>query len=153
MSSQSSPSIEPEADSAHTTIGSLFLRVLVAISLIYYAALMIDLVLHPLALNIDETIADRYLEALTGNGVIIVWGIYMATGTWQSHRSSLDSLWCGSCRLFDTSGLWLTPTHLHRASPLRFLLRWSSSPGSARPGVELPNRSFLPALDITLGHA
>ncbi len=72
MSSQSSPSIEPEASSAHITIGSLFLRVLVVISLIYYAALMVDLLLHPLALNIDETIADRYLEALTGTGVIIV---------------------------------------------------------------------------------
>ena len=72
MSSQSSPSTESEAGAAHITIGSLFLRVLVVISLIYYTALMVDFVLHPLALNIDETVADRYLEALTGTGVIIV---------------------------------------------------------------------------------
>jgi len=76
MSSQSSPSTEPEAGSAHTTIGNLFLRVLVVLSLVYYAALMLDLLLHPLAINIDETIADRYLEALTGTGVIIV-GVFI----------------------------------------------------------------------------
>jgi hypothetical protein len=72
MSSQSSSSAELEARSARTTIGWLFLRALVVISLIYYAVLMLDLLLHPLAINIDETIADRYLEALTGTGVILV---------------------------------------------------------------------------------
>ncbi|HXZ06090.1 MAG TPA: hypothetical protein VEH81_14750 [Ktedonobacteraceae bacterium] len=72
MSSQSSPPAELESGSSHTTIGRLFQLALVALSLVYYAALMLDLVLHPLAINIDETIADRYLEALTGTGVIVV---------------------------------------------------------------------------------
>jgi hypothetical protein len=72
MSTQSSSSTEPESGPARLTIGRLFLYVLLVISLIYYAMLMLDLVLHPLAVNIDGTIADRYLEALTGTGVIVV---------------------------------------------------------------------------------
>jgi hypothetical protein len=72
MRSASSTTTVSEADSAHITIGRIFLYVLVVLSLIYYAVLMFDLLLHPLAINIDETIADRYLEALIGTGVIIV---------------------------------------------------------------------------------
>jgi hypothetical protein len=72
MSSESSTTTVSEADSARITIGRIFLYALVVLSLIYYAVLMLDLVLHPLAINIDETIADRYLEALTGTGIIIV---------------------------------------------------------------------------------
>jgi hypothetical protein len=72
MSSQVSSSARPESGSSRITIGRLFLYALVVLSLVYYVVLMADLVLHPLAINIDETIADRYLEALTGTGVIIV---------------------------------------------------------------------------------
>jgi hypothetical protein len=72
MSSQPSSLAEPEKGSARPTIGRLFLYALLVISMIYYAVLILDLLLHPLAINIDETIADRYLEALTGTGIIVV---------------------------------------------------------------------------------
>jgi hypothetical protein len=60
-------------------IGRYFLRALLALSLVYYAALMLDLLLHPLApgvgvsaFSVDEAAADRILEALIGTGVIVV---------------------------------------------------------------------------------
>jgi hypothetical protein len=76
MSTQSSSSMEPTVESARPTIGWLFLRALLVLSLVYYAVLVADLLLHPVAPNIDGTITDRYLEALTGTGVILV-GVFI----------------------------------------------------------------------------
>src|SRR5438105_14193277 len=79
MSSQPSPITEPPSGSVRPHIGRYFLRALLALSLIYYAALVFNLVLHPLAPNVgSELIVDRFLEALTGTGVIVVGAFIMA---------------------------------------------------------------------------
>ena len=61
--------------------GLVFLGALVAASLVYYAALMIHLVLHPLAPGISfdgfVAIVARYYFALIGTGVIVV-GAFIA---------------------------------------------------------------------------
>ena len=77
MIAQPSPKAEPEGDTVRPALGTYLLRALLVLSLLYYAVLMLDLVLHPLAPNIDETLADRFLEAITGTGVIIVGAFIM----------------------------------------------------------------------------
>src|SRR5262249_48000027 len=77
MISRSSSRTDPEAGSARPTIGRFFLSALLVLSLIYYAVLMLDLMLHPLVPDLDGTIADRFLEALTGTGVIVIGAFIM----------------------------------------------------------------------------
>jgi hypothetical protein len=76
MKSQTSSHVEPASVSARPAIGRLFLRALLVLSLVYYAVLMLDLVLHPLVPDLDGTVADRFLEALTGTGVIVI-GVFI----------------------------------------------------------------------------
>ena len=49
MIAQPSPKAESEGDSVRPVLGTYFLRALLVLSLIYYAALMVDLVLNPRA--------------------------------------------------------------------------------------------------------
>lgn len=68
----------PLSGSMRPTPGRDFLRALLALSLVYYTALVVDLALHPLAAaDISGTIADRFLEALTGTGVLVVGAFIM----------------------------------------------------------------------------
>ncbi|HEY6408672.1 MAG TPA: hypothetical protein VIY29_14495 [Ktedonobacteraceae bacterium] len=74
---QPSAKTEPSSGSMRSTLGRWFLRVLLALSLVYYAVLVLDLVLHPFETNISGTLADRFVEALTGTGVIVVGAFIM----------------------------------------------------------------------------
>lgn len=73
MLAQPSPTTEPTGGSVRPALGRYVLRALLVLSLVYFAALALDLVLHPLATSaVAGTIADRFVEALTGTGVIVV---------------------------------------------------------------------------------
>jgi hypothetical protein len=77
MISQPSPITDPPSAPVHPTLGRYFLRALLVLSLIYYFVLILDLLLHPLAPPIGSgLIVDRFLEALTGTGVIVV-GVFI----------------------------------------------------------------------------
>ena len=78
MISQPPTITEPPSVSVRPTLGSYLLRALLALSLIYYAALVLDLVLHPLAQGISEDGPfERILEVLTGTGVIVIGAFIM----------------------------------------------------------------------------
>ena len=78
MISQPPTVTEPPSVSVRPTLGSYLLRALLALSLIYYAALVLDLVLHPLAQGISEDGPfERILEVLTGTGVIVIGAFIM----------------------------------------------------------------------------
>jgi len=70
MISQPSSDVEPPVVSDRSTLGRYFLRVLLALSLIYYAALVLDVVLHPLAPDSGyaPSAAVRLLITLAGTG-------------------------------------------------------------------------------------
>jgi hypothetical protein len=79
MISQPSSHTEPPVVSDRSTLGRYFLRVLLALSLIYYAALVLDVVLHPLAPDSGyaPSAAVRLLITLAGTGVIVVGAFIM----------------------------------------------------------------------------
>jgi hypothetical protein len=84
MISQPSPTTEPPSGSMRPSLGRYFLRVLLALSLVYYAALVLDLVLHPLGPGVGENAfslgvatAERYISALIGTGTIVVGAFIM----------------------------------------------------------------------------
>ena len=71
---QQSPETEPEGDSIRQTFGTYLMRALLVLSLMYYVALMVDLVLHPLApgSGYAPSAAVRFLVALAGTNVILI---------------------------------------------------------------------------------
>ncbi|HYX49677.1 MAG TPA: hypothetical protein VE843_08035, partial [Ktedonobacteraceae bacterium] len=79
MISKPSSEVEPERDSVGTVLGTYLLRVLLVLSLIYYVAMVLDLVFHPLAQGVgyDAFFEERFLSVLTGTGVIVVGAFIM----------------------------------------------------------------------------
>jgi hypothetical protein len=84
MISQPSQITGPRSGSMRPTFGNYFLRALVALGLVYYVALVVDLVLHPVgpgvALNgfsLGEATAERYIAVLIATGTIVVGAFIM----------------------------------------------------------------------------
>ena len=79
MISKPSSEVKPERDSVGTVLGTYLLRVLLVLSLIYYVAMVLDLVFHPLAQGVgyDAFFEERFLSVLTGTGVIVVGAFIM----------------------------------------------------------------------------
>ncbi len=85
MNPQPSQITEPRPGSRRSpTFGNYFLRALVALGLVYYVALLVDLGLHPLgpgvALNgftVGEATAERYIAVLIATGTIVVGAFIM----------------------------------------------------------------------------
>ena len=83
MTGQPSQKADTPRDSVRPTLGTYFLRGLLVLSLILYALLMIDLVLHPLGAGIgasgfslNAATAERYISAFIGTGTIVL-GIFI----------------------------------------------------------------------------
>jgi hypothetical protein len=68
------PKTETPSASIRATFGGYLLHALLALSLIYYLAMVLDLVLHPLAQGVgyDAFFEERFLSVLAGTGVIII---------------------------------------------------------------------------------
>ena len=71
---QRSPRSETSSDSIHSRLGEYLLYALLALSLIYYVAMVLDLILHPLALGVgyDAYFEERFLTVAAGTGVMVV---------------------------------------------------------------------------------
>ena len=78
MIAKRSPEVEPERDSVDSVLGSYLLRALLVLSLIYYVAMVLDLVLHPLAQGVgyDAFFVERFLSVFSGTGVVVV-GVFI----------------------------------------------------------------------------
>jgi hypothetical protein len=78
MIDQLSPDVKPEKGSVGIVFGSYLLRALLVLSLIYYVAMVLDLVFHPLAQGVgyDAFFVERFLSVLSGTGVIVV-GVFI----------------------------------------------------------------------------
>src|SRR5690349_9906375 len=74
MLAQPTPNTENPGVPMRSTLGSFLLRALLALSLLYYAAMVLDLVLHPLAMGVgyDAFFVERLLSVLSGTGVIVI---------------------------------------------------------------------------------
>src|SRR5438874_4263688 len=74
MVSASAPTADYPTASVRRAFSAYLLRALLVLGLIFYAWVMGDLVLNPLAPGIGPggSIAERYVDALVGTGVIVV---------------------------------------------------------------------------------
>ena len=84
MSTRPSSTAEPPSGSIRPTLGRYFLRALLILGLVYYAALVLDLALHPLGpgigvsgFSVGEATAERYIAVLIGTGTIVVGAFIM----------------------------------------------------------------------------
>jgi hypothetical protein len=82
--SQPLPTLHDPSVSVRGRPGSYLLRAVLLLSLIYYAGVMLDLVVHPWAISVggrilshDESAANRITMALTGTGIILL-GVFVS---------------------------------------------------------------------------
>ena len=74
MIARRSPEAEPARKSVGSVLGTYLLRALLFVSLLYYVAMVLDLIFHPLAQGVgyDAFFEERFLSVLSGTGVIVV---------------------------------------------------------------------------------
>lgn len=113
MGSPPPPNTVPPSVSVRPPLGTYLLRALLALSLAYYAVLMVDLILHPLApgVNFDGSaaVAFRYVEALVATGVIVV-GAFIMRRVPANRVGPLLILWgIGGAAAFATRENWGSP--------------------------------------------
>jgi hypothetical protein len=74
MIARRSPEAEPARKSVGSVLGTYLLPALLFLSLLYYVAMVLDLIFHPLAQGVgyDAFFEERFLSVFSGTGVIVV---------------------------------------------------------------------------------
>ena len=120
MVSPSAPIKDSRPASVRPDLDALLLRAVLALSLVYYAWLVLDLALHPFGLNldVDGTGAGRFLWALTGTVLIAVGAFIVRRVPGNSIGPLMITLGSGYGLVGHASGPGLTYPDLARPSPL-----------------------------------